>query len=456
MDDLSIKRENMNYEEDEIDLMELLAVLIRNRVLIIGITIVSLVISLGVAVATSKSSKEATAIIAYNYEGVSEGKTPSGDVFTPKEIASTNVINRVYSKYPELAKKGISLVELESALNVSGIVPSGVDKIVEAKLKSGERYSFHPSSYKVNFKLTNNSDLDKKILSEILYQYQEYFDYKYEGNLTLPLLEGGKLKVYDFNDQLSFIGKNINLNIQRIKKIEKREFISGETGYSYSDILSSYQAINDVDVRNLVSVLNTKKLTKDYEFKKDILADKIELLEVEGKKSQGEVEVLAQMILDFKPSERKMIIPTLGETGINISTEEEYYSELLKEYRNTKSKVIGLDIDRDLLKKEILELKEVDSELEVSIQNDINKVIDKVNEVTLATNIMNREYYKKLNSDAVEIVSPVTTISGSNSKLIVAIGSVLGVMFALFIVIVKEFTTHYKESQKKTEKVELI
>ncbi len=92
------KHRRQREEGEEIDLVDLIKVLLKNKMLIAAVTAgVFLLSSIG-AVLTRNSSKSAVAVIRYNYNGISNGKNPDGSLFSTNQIIDTVILNKVYRK----------------------------------------------------------------------------------------------------------------------------------------------------------------------------------------------------------------------------------------------------------------------------------------------------------------------------------------------------------------------
>ncbi len=442
--------ENMisnEVREDEIDLMDLVKILVRRKITIIAVTAIISLVAILAGGWSYLNGKTANVIIGYNYDGVSKGLNPDGTRFNRRDIVDTVIIRRVYNKYPNLSKEGIRLKDLKGAVDITGITPNNISEIAEASLKKGENYIYNPSNFVIDFKLTGNGEQDKKILQDIIEEYLLYFQYKYRGNIVVPKMEEKKILNYDFEDELKIIQSNVERAKEIAKRREDKGFVSTETGMSYTDLSRMLSNISDIDIKNISSSLYVNEISKYPNEKKLLLEDKVRELKNKKAKIKERALILSSMLNQYKPSERKMILPTLGETGIKISTEEEYYTKLVKDYETaaTKEKILGVDILEAQRR-----ISEVNNNKAVikSIEGKIQVVLDNFNNIAEVMTKMNKEYEDKYFANSVKIISPVSLINESKAKLIVAIGIVLGVLLGIASAFIAEFIEYYKRSNR--------
>lgn len=421
--------------DDEIDLVEITKILVKRKFLIIGIAvIVSLASIIAGGVAYTKG-KNVQAIIGYNYEGISKGLNPDESQFSVTDLKNNIVARRTYEKYPILKEKGISLTDFIFAIKIKGLIPDKVSSLAETSLKRGETFIYNPVDYKMSLKLTGDTSLDREILRDLMTEYIAYFNYKYKSSETVSTINVNNFVGYDYMDMVKVIALDIELAKDMAGRLSEKPFISKTTGLTYGDINKILTNMEEIDINNIESLFGTNYISKELAEKK-----------IERRKARGKAEVLKGMLRDYKPSERKMILPTIGETGVKISTEEEYYTALLKDYEIAATKVKNLEVEIDVASKNRIKIKdnkEVDKQIEIATK--------KYNMIIAKMNLMNQEYYNKYFADSVRVIAEPSITSNSKAGIITLAGIILGIMLGLGSAFVAEFIDHYHKNKHKVK-----
>ena len=126
--------------DDEIDLLEIMEIIFKRKVLVISIAVIVSLVGIVVGSMNYYNGKSVTSIIGYNYDGISKGLNMDGSQFTSRDIKNTVVARRAYDKYPILKEKGISLTKFMGAIKIEGIVPDDISNIAQNYLKKGEQF----------------------------------------------------------------------------------------------------------------------------------------------------------------------------------------------------------------------------------------------------------------------------------------------------------------------------
>ena len=446
----SIQKEIERYKtQEEIDLIDLFKILLKNKTLIIAVTIIVFIISSIGAIITKNTSKTARAVISYSYDGISNGKNPDGSLFSTNQIVDSVVLNRLYYKYPILKTEGIERKDLVMSLKVNGITPDKVSKLAEASIKQGKDFIYTPSNYSLELKLTGDNELDKKILNTLIGEYVDYFTFKYSHNTVFSKIDLNVLAKYDYREKIEIIQSNILQIKSRSQEMSGKGFVSKQTGYSYEDVIRFLGTLEHVDLKNAESIITIENITKNPSERKLIIEDQIRKLEIEREKLKGSSQVLSKMLKDYRPDSRKVILPNMGEKGIQLSTEEEYYTSLLDKYRVTNTRIMEIGVDLNELKRTLDEITEIPEDTLNGVREVIESTVEKANSIIDNVNIMNSEYNNKYYSDQVKIISPVETIGSSKTSLILALGLVMGVILGIMAAFIKEFILHIKSSIKE-------
>lgn len=444
MVEVAKNNEIIGMTNEEIDLIDLFKILIRNKVLIVGIAVLVFIVSCVGAVVVDRSSKSARAIIGYNYDGISAGKSPDGSAFSSSEIVDSIILNRVYRRYPILKREGFTTKDIVAGVEITGITPNDISKVAEVSLKRGEKFMYTPSDYVVTLKLTGDNELDRNILNTLLTEYTDYFAFKYNNNTVFPKMELDKLGGYDYVDRVAIVRESVIQIMRSAQGLSGRGFISKQVGYSYEDIVRFLKSVEEIDLGNVSSRIAIENVTNDPFGRELVLKNQIRELELERKRLMGTSEVLERMLKEYKPEGTQVLLPSLGE-GLKISTEEDYYTDLLNRYREANTKIMEINVDIKERERVLSEIRAVSDAALDTVRKNIEETINKLNNIIDDVNIMNLEYTNQYYSDQIRVISPAETVGGSKSKFIVVMGLVMGLILGSMAAFLREFWKHLKE-----------
>lgn len=430
---------NQERYEDEIDLAELIGVLIKSKILIIAITIIFSILSFLIGMVQHNNSKKATTIISFNYSEIENGENPDNTLFNKKQIISSLIINKLYTKYPELKEMGITTEDIKEGIKINGIVPNNIYEIAKTALKKGENYEYYPSNYNMELKVTGDKKLDEQLLNEIVLEYIKDFHFNYNTNDHLGKINIRSVDNYDYKDYINILKNSIEIIKNNISNKNTSKFISTRTNLTYEDVIKILNGIVSTDIDKISSFIEVYNITKDKKYLKANYNYIIKELELEKDKKIGEAKVIDEMLKVYKPQERKILVPSIGETGVKISTEEEYYSDLINKALQAKIRVKQIESDINYYQNKIKDMSEYSNENQIEMDEKIDRIIVKINDLIDEINIMNDEYVELNYSDAVKMSVPVETNGESKFMLILAVGTILGLFMGIFAAFVKEF-----------------
>ncbi len=220
-------------------------------------------------------------------------------------------------------------------------------------------------------------------------------------------------------------------------------FISKQVGYSYEDIVRFLKNVEEVDLGNVASRIAIENVTNDPFGRELVLKNQIRELELERKRLIGTSEVLERMLKEYKPDSRQVLLPSLGE-GIKISSEEDYYTDLLNRYREANTKIMEINVDIRERERVLSEISAVSDIALDTVRKNIEDTINKLNNIIDDVNVMNREYTNQYYSDQVRIISPAETVGGSKARVVVAMGLVMGLILGSMAAFLREFWKHLR------------
>ncbi len=423
--------------DDEIDLSHLFRALWQGKYHIVAITmIITCLTSIG-AYLSFQMSNTAKTIISFDYDGILEGKNPDGSAFVGINLVESNVLTETYKGFPILIEKNISLQKMQEQLKIEGMISEAHLNSIEKEIQEGKVSSYIPSKYAIYFNLTTDEQLDREILSSLIDSYIESYKVKYKEGLVLPQLQQSDFIEYDFLESLDWILYTVELAKSKIELNIGKGFHSHSTGLTFEDTLFMLDNLVSLDINKLREEIEDQNLSKRVSKKVLQLNYKLRALRLNKDKNEHEQRVLEKMLADYKPGIRNMVVPSLGEMGIKISTEEEYYTNLINDYKEVR--IIGgnLAVDIKEVNRQLNEITEIPEDKRREVDMSIEQVASKVNSLLLSINIMNDEYQQQKHSDMLKRLIPVHTVNDSKPVLLVALGTLLGLMFGVFYVLAR-------------------
>lgn len=436
-------QERKYIEDDEIDLMEIIKILIDNKITIIVTTLVfTLIVILGGYLYNKKNSAYNT-ILGFNYLGIEKGLNPNGTQFNKNDLVSTNELNYLFDKYSEKGLKSKDLKSLRQNIEVKGIVPQYITERIEQALKKGETLSYTPTQYSISLK-DGNKDIAEELVQDVIAEFNKKYKPQYE------ISEVSLNNSYDYDDYIVILKEHINRLLLETKGEMKEKFSSKITGVSYIELSRKIQNYENVNLKKYISYIDVYNFSNNALTKKTRLEADIKMLKLEKSKLLGEAEVVKKALDEYKPTTKQLVLPSIGEMGIKLDTENEYYSKLLGKYIELNTLAANKDYEIRYKKQELEEIKTPSSTEDEAIQKIIKNLVTELNKITEEINNLNKEYFDVEYGEMVKKIAPVELKTEGKSVFLYAIvGIVLGAFIGIFIVFIKEFFKSYKLKYNK-------
>ena len=382
-----------------------------------------------------------SAIIGFNYPELEKGKNPDGSIFLRTNIIPLDVINQVYEQYKG-SMNNESLDEFRNAIVVEPIIPASTQTLIDNALKRGENISYTPTQYKLSTK--ENKDVLESVVTDTVNEFIN----KYKPNYSVAKME--ELGNYDYDNIYSLLNDRISLLKNNIDSEAKKNYVSNKLGYSFNELLVKVESLERVELQNYYSYFTVNGLSLNKIMREIRYDSEIRDVKLEKEKLQAKSQMIKNMLEEFKPTNRNLIIPNVGEFGIKIDTENEYYSNLINQYLTINSEIK----DKEFIIKKLQEEKGIvnypsEAQKEV-IDQKLQVIREKLNNIIDELNKLNEEYVNAKYSDMITIVSPVIeTHNGKPLVLFLAVGVVLGGMLGIFLAFTKEFAKNYRNKYSK-------
>lgn len=426
------------YEDDEIDLMELLHTLLKHKLTIVISTIlITLIVTLGGYI-YNRINTVNNAIIGFNYPELEKGKNPDGSIFLRTNIIPLDVINQVYEQYKG-SMNNESLDEFRNAIVVEPIIPASTQTLIDNALKRGENLSFTASNYEITLK-EKNKDILAKLVNDSIARYIN----RYKPTYTIQEI-GNDIYNYDYSDSYVLLNERVKMMEMAISSYENKNYMSSRLGYSFDMIAERIKNFKNVELQDYYSYYTINGFSKNRDNKLMRIDSKIQELVLENQALEGKAKILKEMLQDLKPNQKQLIIPNVGQEGVTINDQNDYYSKLVADYVVINNDIQDNKVKIKLLENSKLDIKIPSSEAKKILEEKLKVSVEKLNRIIEDMNSLSKEYIDSTYSDMIKIVSPVTTSTeGKPLILFIGIGVVLGGMLGIFLAFMKEFIRNYK------------
>ena len=127
--------------------------------------------------------------------------------------------------------------------------------------------------------------------------------------------------------------------------------------------------------------------------KKIKLESEIKRLGLEKDKLLGEAEVVKKALDEYKPTTKQLVLPTVGEMGIKLETENEYYSKLIEQYIKLNTEASNKEYEIIENKQELEDIKIPTEEENARIQEMIKNLVSEINKITEEVNKLNKGFH---------------------------------------------------------------
>lgn len=431
-------QERTYIEDDEIDIMEIIKILVNNKITIIVTTLIfTLIVVLGGYLYNKKNSSYTT-ILGFNYAGIEKGLNPNGTQFNKNDLISTNELNYLFDKYSGKGLKSKDLKSLRENIEVEGIVPQYITERIEQALKKGETLSYTPTQYSISLK-DGNKEIAEELVEGIIAEFQKNYKLEYE------IVGVAQNPIYDYDVYIFVIQEQIKKLEAETQDEKKVKFSSQITGVSYLELARKLENFKNIELKKYISYIDIYNFSKDAVTKKTKLESEIKRLRLEKDRLLGEAEVVKKALDEYKPTTKQLVLPTVGEMGIKLETENEYYSKLIEQYIKLNTEASNKEYKIIENKQELEDIKIPTEEENVKIQEVIKNLVLEINELTKEINKLNKEYVDIEYGEMIKKIAPVELKTEGKSIFLYAIvGIVLGVFAGIFIVFMKEFFKSYK------------
>lgn len=203
--------------------------------------------------------------ISLNYDGAQYGLTPSSGRFDISKIKSDEVIRAAIEKTGD---KNLTVENVKPRITIDAKMPkSAIDKTVAA-ISRGESYSYTPAEFVVYYSQADKfgKNYTTVFLNALAESYNEFFCKTYsDKNNVLIFDNNSEYDGYDYDEICTLLSDKVNSMINYLgqKQESGADFVSAETGFKYSELVTSLINIRDISIEKLNAYIYQNKISKD-------------------------------------------------------------------------------------------------------------------------------------------------------------------------------------------------
>lgn len=421
-------------QDDEIDLMELIQILVKEKKTIFITTILVTLLSLGGALYERDISKKASIILS-----VEEG-------YNQESLLVSNVLEKVYRENGIREKDGISLDKFREEFKITGIIPKDISDKKEFLAKSGQTLNYTPKSYRVDLRVGSIGE-SERILNDYSKSLNEYYRALNESRYRFKYFDGDILndKKYNYEDYLKILDERKDALKTLIDGREDSRTDYASYGFGYRRIQLELENLETIRIQDLKNYLLATNIVRNPEkFQSEFLNRKI-ALENSVKEKKEVANNYKRLLNSYTFEGEKIVVPKGVKVTMGDNQKEKYYVELMSSYLKAENELTDLQQQLEELiyvSKNLTTGTEKQTEY---ILNSLKEIVKNYNTIVQEVNVLEiKENY--INSGAlIKLATPVEIVSNSKAKLILAVGLVLGVFLGVMMAFVKNFYHSFKK-----------
>mgnify|MGYP004489838573 CR=1 FL=1 len=203
--------------------------------------------------------------ISLNYDGAQYGLTPSRGRFDINQIKSDEVISAAIEKTGD---KSLTVENVRPRITIDANTPrTTIDKTI-SEISGGQKYSYTPAEFIVYYsqKKKFGKNYTTEFLKALAESYKDYFSKTYsDKNVILDFTENDEYEGKDYDEVCQMLSDKANSMINYLGQQQSKgsDFISNDTGYKYSELITSIVNIRDINIEKLNAYVLQNHVSKD-------------------------------------------------------------------------------------------------------------------------------------------------------------------------------------------------
>lgn len=431
--------------DDEIDLMELLQILVKEKKTIFITTILVTLLSLGGALYERDISKKASAILS-----VEEG-------YNQESLLVNNVLEKVYRENDIRTKDDISLDEFREEFKIMGIIPKEINDKKEFLAKSGQTLDYTPTSYRVDLRVGSIGE-SQKVLGDYYKSLTEYYRALNESRYRFKYFDGDILndEKYNYEDYLKILDERKNSLKTLIEGRENSRVDYASYGFGYRKIQLALENLETIRVQDLKNYLLATNIVRNPEKFQSEFANRKIALENSIKEKKEEANNYKKLLNSYKFQGENIIVPKGVKVTMGDNQKEKYYVELMSNYLKAENELTDLQ-------QQLEELIYISKNLKVGTEAEKEYILDSLkaivknyNDIVQEVNILEVKENYINNGALIKLAAPIEIVSNSKAKLILAVGVVMGIFLGVMMAFIKNFYHSFKKFNKSAMMIALF
>ena len=424
-------------QDDEIDLMELLQILVKEKKTIFITTILVILLSLGGALYERDISKKASIILSV------------GEGYNQESLLVSNVLEKVYRENGIREKDKISLDKFREEFKITVIIPKDISDKKEFLAKSGQTLEYTPTSYRVDLRVGSIGE-SEKILNDYSKSLNEYYKALNESRYRFKYFDGDILndEKYNYEDYLKILDERKDSLKTLIDGREDSRVDYASYGFGYRKIQLELENLETIRIQDLKNYLLATNIVRNPEkFQSEFLNRKI-ALENSIKEKKEVANNYKKLLNSYRFEGENIVVPKGVKVTMGDNQKEKYYVELMDNYLKAENELTDLQQKLDELiyiSKNLKVGTEVQKEY---ILNSLKAIVKNYNDIVQQVNILEVKENYINNGALIKLAAPIEIVSNSKAKLILAVGLVLGVFLGVMMAFVKNFYHSFKKFNK--------
>ena len=450
--------------EDEINLIDYLRVIWKWKLFIVLMVILCAGAAMGLTLVKYPAKQITQCVISLNFPGIEKHNNPDGSMFAKEQIITPAILTKASAF---LEKENQITADIRAMIDVKPIIPPEILARIEDAEKKKETYNFFPNQFSLVL-ISQRKKIffaaeKERILHEVICEYRKEFERKFtEEPLVTINISADFLAKYDYPEIVSIFQTKIHNFIKFLDaKIKKAGFFrSQKTGASFVDIRDDIELLQNIELANAESVVETLKLTKNREDLINKYKYRIKEIAIQEKKKEREAAIALKLLKETEHGDRYGYSGSgsnrekAGSTSLVLDSsfienlvKNDYYTFLLKTALKADVEAKSLGVDKEFLEEKITALKDKEKEKEkekekvARLKQSLKSIRQKLISESDKANEINKEYLKKIVSGAVKVVSgpEISMIRAKSMKKIALLAVVVSFFFAIFFAFFIEY-----------------
>lgn len=360
----------------------------------------------------SVSTGEVSSIVNFSFDGIESGLDPNGNKFDVNDIKSSNIIKYALE---ELGYGDMDPEIIKNSISIDGITPDNVIDRITAYTpqyssdtintsQAVQETTYYPTQYEIKI-VCEKANISHKeaanILNKITEKYQDIFYSNYGYNTALEkAVTSIDYTEYDYVDSITVFNTSLRSLQNYINELSANDNtrFRAENGYTFADISASIDTICDENLDWISSFIIINNSTKD---KENLIANykfKIEQLNRKKKTAEDMIASISSTIETYEKDSIVILGNATDTSSASLTQSSETYNDLITRKINSQSELSTCNQNIDLYSKRLkaLESGKVNSANNKIVEQELQKISDKINSLAATINETASEYYENV------------------------------------------------------------